>query len=203
LDKDDEVLRLAAGAKTELRKLVVPTTDPVAAGTVPAEVGGVLTSAPRVFGTPVAKDLRKGEAVFAVARGVLYALDARTGDKLWAEQVQTEPRPADAPLRVRLQDGAKDLVLVPSLRGGVAALTARTTLTGEVEWHLPLPAPVLGEGVGNRTVVPVRTPSRWADSRVVVPPTSTTRPRPVIGHAPPGPRRPRASWRASTPRRGG
>jgi outer membrane protein assembly factor BamB len=158
LDKDGEAQQLAATAKTALRKAVEYKADPQAAGNPPLETGATLTAAARVAGTPDARlPTGKADAVFGIAHGVLYALDHRTGEKLWAERVSAEARATDAPLRITLGDGSKDLVLVPSVRAGQAALTARATMTGVAEWHQTLPAPVLGKPVriGDRLIVPL------------------------------------------------
>lgn len=161
LAKDPDALRLAVDAKTALRKLVEFHARAVAAGQPPAEVGAVLTAAPRVAGSPEVKfPTGKQDVVFGVARGVLYALDSRTGDKLWAERVSDDGRAADAPLRVTPPNDPDGWVLVPSFRGGRAALTARKALTGEVVWQQELPTPVLGKPVrvGQRLIVPLADP---------------------------------------------
>lgn len=161
LEKDGEVLQLAAKAKNALRSLVKYEPGPRPAGNPPLETGATLTVAPRVSDTPDIKQLAgKQDVVFGVAHGVLYALDSRNGAKLWAERVSGEGRAADAPLRVTLADGATDWVLVPSVRAGQAGITARATLTGEAVWHQSLPAPVLGKPVriGEKLIVPLADP---------------------------------------------
>jgi predicted Zn finger-like uncharacterized protein len=158
LDNDEEVKRMAAEAKVSLRKLVVWVPEVVAAMAPPIEAGAVVAAAVRVSNTPdVRIPVGKPDAVFGIARGVLYAVDSRTGKKLWAERVSAEARTSDAPLRVTFPDGTTDWVIVPSVRGGQAAVTARDTFTGEAVWHQELPAPVLGKPVrvGGRLIVPL------------------------------------------------
>jgi outer membrane protein assembly factor BamB len=161
LDKDGEVQAMAAAAKTSLRAKVRYRAEPRAAENAPVDVDVALTIAPRVAGSPDIKQLAgKQDAVFGIAHGVLYALDVRNGAKLWAERLSSDGRAGDAPLRVSLAGGAADWVIVPSTRGGIPALTARASLTGEVAWHLPLPAPVLGQPalVGDRLIVALADP---------------------------------------------
>jgi outer membrane protein assembly factor BamB len=159
LDKDGEAQLLAAKAKKALRDGIKYEVVPQAAGNPPLETGATLSAAARVAGTPdVRLPTGKADAVFGIAHGVLYALDHRTGAKLWAERVSAEARAADAPLRITVGDGEEfDWVLVPSLQAGQAALTARVTMRGEARWHQPLPAPVLGKPVriGDRLIVPL------------------------------------------------
>ena len=157
LDRDAEAAGLVTTAKAELRRLVVFVKDEAPPEPPPAEPGPVYAAVCRVAGTPDARDPRGGTVAFGIARGVLYAVNARTGAALWHQRIQSDPQPADPPLRVTLPDGATEWVLVPSVRGGRAALTARRALTGEAEWHLPLPAPVLAApvAVGMRLYVPL------------------------------------------------
>lgn len=159
LGKDGEALALSAAAKAELRRLADEYhPEAVAAGPPPAEMTKTLTAAPRVAGSPEVKfPTGKKDAVFGIARGVLYAVDVRTGEKLWAERVSDDGRAADPPLRVTLPNDTADWVLVPSVRGGRAALTARNVLTGEAAWQQELPAQALGKParVGGRLIVPL------------------------------------------------
>lgn len=158
LERDGEVLTMASAAKTALRKLIEYRQEPQAAGAPPLDAGATLTAAARVSGTPENKfPTGKPDVVFGIAHGVLYALDVRTGAKLWAERVSADARAADAPLRVALGDAGEDWVLVPGVKAGQAGITARVALTGEAKWHQSLPAPVLGKPVriGGRLIVPL------------------------------------------------
>jgi outer membrane protein assembly factor BamB len=92
---------------------------------------------------------------FALARGVLYALEDIEGRVLWATRVGID---GDS-LPVQLPGNAlhPDLVLVVSNDGIHAALTARIARTGEAVWHQALPSPVIGRPVivGQRVFVPL------------------------------------------------
>jgi outer membrane protein assembly factor BamB len=158
LENDGEALALAVKAKTVLRGRVKYEPEPKAAGSPPLDVGAMLTVVPRVAGSPDIKQVTgKRDVVFGVAQGMLYAVDSRTGAKLWGERVSAETLATAPPLRVSLADGNTDWVLVPGVRAGQAGLTARRTLTGEADWHQVLPAPVLGRPVlvGERLIVPL------------------------------------------------
>jgi outer membrane protein assembly factor BamB len=157
---DAEVLKLSADAKVALRKKVRFTPDrrpPIAA---PDAAAGLTAFAPRVYKSPAPKPGPEGtvDTVFAVARGVLYVLDAHTGAPLWAERVATDQKSADVPLRFVSEDGSADWLIVPALLDAEAGLTARQTRTGLPVWHQPLPAPALGRPVriGGRLFVAIK-----------------------------------------------
>src|SRR5439155_23641824 len=84
-----------------------------------------------------------GEVVLAVARGLLYALDARNGRRLWVTRVGPD---ADS-LPVRLPGRGDDPELVLVAASDPPALTARDLRTGLIRWHQPLDAPPLGRPV--------------------------------------------------------
>ena len=91
--------------------------------------------------------------VFALARGVLYALHERDGHVLWFVRVGIDT----ATLPVRLPRGEanpRELVLV--LSSDTNTLTARDALTGQAQWQYTLSAPCLGRPVllGRRAHVP-------------------------------------------------
>jgi hypothetical protein len=149
LADDGEVQSLATAAKTKLRQLVLFQPDPAAAEPAPPASTTVTAFAPRVHESPAPKPVPEAssDAVFAVAKGVLYVLDAHTGRPLWADRVSTDPGTADAPLRFVSEDGSTDWLFVTSVLDGQAGLTARDTRTGAPVWHQPLPAPALGRPV--------------------------------------------------------
>lgn len=92
----------------------------------------------------------------AMARGILYALDERTGELLWAQRVGADT--TDPPTRYAPDDGSGDVALVTSDVAGVPGLTARRLRTGEALWHQPLPARAAGPAVvvARRVYVPTR-----------------------------------------------
>ena len=162
LDKDEEAKSILALAQTNLRVLVkfVPERRPaVAAPTGPA-LGYV---APAIAGSPDPKTGTEAtnDAVFGMARGVFYAIDAHTGNALWGRKLHADgadPKTIDLPLRVILADGAIDWVLLPSNLDGQPAITARRTRTGEAIWHQPLSQPCFGQPalIGNQLFVPLQ-----------------------------------------------
>jgi outer membrane protein assembly factor BamB len=124
----------------------------------------VLMSAP-VTGSPDPSTLpdESPDRVFAVSRGVLYALDLKTGAVAWGCRIAPPTADAstlDLPARVSVGDGAADWVLVAGLRDGRPVLTARIALTGQPVWEQPLPAPAASRPtvVGGRVYLPVRDP---------------------------------------------
>lgn len=96
------------------------------------------------------------EVVLAVARGLLYALDARTGRRLWACRVGLDA--GDLPARVPTGDDPELVVVAVSDPPG---LTARNIRTGAVVWHQPLEAPALGRPTqdAGRLYVPTAGPA--------------------------------------------
>lgn len=92
---------------------------------------------------------------FAIARGVLYALEDGDGKVLWATRVGIDGD--SLPLQLPANDLHPELVLVVSNDGVQAGLTARLARTGEAFWHQALPSPVIGRPllVGQRIFVPL------------------------------------------------
>lgn len=97
--------------------------------------------------TPVGKATPSqgtGEGVvFAIARGVLYALAAGDGSLLWVTRVGIDS--TTLPVRVPATETTPALALVISAEP--PAVSARNLLTGEERWHFPIPAPCLGRPV--------------------------------------------------------
>lgn len=93
-----------------------------------------------------------GGVIFALARGVLYALAEPTGQVLWATRVGIDT--ATLPVRVRVNAIAPEIALV--LSSDTNTLTARDALTGKPVWHHDLHAPCLGRPalVEQRVYVP-------------------------------------------------
>ena len=162
LADDPEVARLTAWAEAELRARIVGTAGFRPAGPPPVDVSpAVLVSAP-VAGSPspLAASDKPPDVVFAVARGVLYALDAHDGTRLWGRPVAdatADPRGTDLPVRFTLADGRTDWAIVPETLAGRSGLTARNARTGEPVWHQPLEAGLAGRPLilGRRIYVPL------------------------------------------------
>jgi hypothetical protein len=91
-------------------------------------------------GAPVLRAPTREEVIFAVARGVLYALDAETGKPLWATRVGRDA--TQLPVWLPHTDKGPALVLVAS--ADRAAVTAREALTGKPRWRHRLQSPCLG-----------------------------------------------------------
>src|SRR5262249_27074550 len=90
--------------------------------------------------------------VFALARGVLYALDPRQGDVLWARRVGADT--TLLPLRLPASPFAPEIALV--LSSDSQALSALETASGRSLWEHQLEEPCLGQPVlaGRRLLVP-------------------------------------------------
>ncbi|HEY8505211.1 MAG TPA: PQQ-binding-like beta-propeller repeat protein, partial [Gemmataceae bacterium] len=82
---------------------------------------------------------------FALARGVLYALDEADGSVRWTARVGIDT--TSLPLRVPASDQNPEVVLVASNDGRRFGLTARLAESGAVLWHQPLAAPCVGSPV--------------------------------------------------------
>lgn len=161
LSDDREAVQIVEEAKLNLRKLIRTVVDNVPPVPAPADVAPALLFVAPPMGEkpstlPPPPD-QVPETVFAVARGLLYALDADSGAPLWSTRVGRGRGYEDVPLRIPLGDGGTELVLIPSDQEGKAALTARVARTGEPFWHQPLDAPIAGRPVivGKRIYVPL------------------------------------------------
>jgi outer membrane protein assembly factor BamB len=92
------------------------------------------------------------EVVFALARGMLYALAGNDGSLLWAAHIGIDA--STLPLRVPDQEGARDIVLVMS--SDKDELTARDVKEGRELWHQKLNSPCVARPflIGYRVYVP-------------------------------------------------
>jgi outer membrane protein assembly factor BamB len=81
-----------------------------------------------------------GTVVFALARGVLYALSQKTGRIVWAMRVGIDS--ATLPVRVAASGARPEMVLVPST--DTETLTALNAATGDQLWKYRLGAPCVG-----------------------------------------------------------
>jgi outer membrane protein assembly factor BamB len=156
LDADAEGLALVADAKAELRKRVVAVAESLPSQTPPADgdPGVAFASAVEAPPAPPGSDrIREGphEVVFAVNRGVLYALDADAGGTpLWVSRVaaaNADPKSIDLPVRASPGEGGQELAVFPVRLGDRPGLAARVAATGEPAWFQPLPAAVVGRPV--------------------------------------------------------
>ena len=93
-----------------------------------------------------------GRVVLALARGVLYALDAERGSVRWARRVGIDTRVL--PLRVPADPITPELALVPS--SDSRSVTAVVAETGAVVWRCRLGSPCTGQLVlvGRSLLVP-------------------------------------------------
>jgi predicted Zn finger-like uncharacterized protein len=171
LDGDAEARAMLAAAEEALKKLFGYSRDRKAAAAPPADKAPPVLFSTRVGPAPRAGDPPPpgptGDVVFGMCRGVLYALDAGTGDLLWGTRVApptADLRAVDVPVRVPMgggrteQGGELDWVLVAGDVAGTPALTARLARTGEPVWYQPLEARPAGRPVvtGGRIYLPLK-----------------------------------------------
>ena len=128
-----------------------------ARGNMTAGTARKLGGAPRLMIVPTISG--SGEAlttgldvVFALARGMLYALSGKDGCLLWAVHVGVDA--SSLPVRVPLQEGSKEIVLILSAERN--ELTARRTDTGKELWHQKFDSPCFARplSVGHLVYVP-------------------------------------------------
>jgi outer membrane protein assembly factor BamB len=105
----------------------------------------------RLKGTAADKTAGDG-VVFALARGLLYALAQKDGKLLWATRVGIDT--TTLPARLPASETTPEIALV--LSSDTNVLTARNVRTGQVRWRHNLEAPCLGRPalIGNRAYVP-------------------------------------------------
>ncbi len=163
LTADAEAVAMLAAAEASLRKLFGYRVKRAPAGLPPSDLAPPVLFSTRLGAPPKPTDAvvagAVGDVVFAVARGVVYALDAGTGAQLWGTRIASptaDLRAVDLPVRVTMGD--LDWVLVAGDIGGKPGLTARVARTGEPVWYQPLEAPPAGRPVvsGGRLYVPLR-----------------------------------------------
>jgi hypothetical protein len=83
------------------------------------------------------------EIVFALARGVLYALGAKSSELYWAARVGQDTM--TLPVRVAATESTPEIALV--LSSDNDTLVAREVQSGTPRWQYDLPAPCLGRPV--------------------------------------------------------
>lgn len=98
------------------------------------------------------------DVYFAVARGMLYALDETNGRVRWATRVGIDTD--TVPLRIPATETQPEFVLVTVNDGLRSSITARLASNGEPIWSQPLESPALGNPVqvGNRVFVTLKDP---------------------------------------------
>jgi hypothetical protein len=137
LDKDPEVQKRMAQILEARRALVQwkEAVVPLEAATENGEPALWVTSDIAKVSGPAAA---RGHVVFALARGVLYALDQDTGQVRWATRVGVDT----TALPVRISGALGELALV--LSSDTNTLTVREVRTGKPIWRHRLSAPCLG-----------------------------------------------------------
>jgi outer membrane protein assembly factor BamB len=141
-----------ARLRQQFLEQITYTRARVAAGTA-RKLGG----APRLMIVPTISGAGQApatglEVVFALARGMLYALSGKDGCLLWAVHVGVDA--SSLPVRVPLQEGSQEIVLILSAERN--ELTARRTDTGMELWHQRFDSPCLARplSVGHLVYVP-------------------------------------------------
>jgi predicted Zn finger-like uncharacterized protein len=163
LSQDAEAQQMIVKAERRLRELIGPQGRAVLTQRVPQDPFPPLLFASAPAGSPPPRVISdtNPETVFAVAKGILYALDANSGTLLWGVRLgaaTADLRVADVPVRVSVGDGNSDWVLIPSELGGRPGLTARLARTGEPVWYQRLEAAPAGRPivVSGRIYLPLR-----------------------------------------------
>ena len=144
LTTDAEALKMLSDAERRLRELFGYTGRRAVAGLPPNDLYPPVLFSASVNGAtePRINPEAPSDVVFAVARGVLYALDSQTGALLWGTRVAAPTLVVDVPVRVTIGD--QDWVLVAGDIGGQPGLTARVARTGEPIWYQRLEAAPFG-----------------------------------------------------------
>lgn len=162
LSNDPEALKMIFDAEAKLRTLIVPVVRNIPA-TIALPVPPAILFAMVVPGVsePRLDPDAQPDVVLAAARGVLYALDAHSGNLLWGLRVApptADPRTIDLPIRVSVGGGTADIVLVTGQIDQKAGLTARDVRSGDALWYQALEAPAAGRPVvvGGRVYLPLR-----------------------------------------------
>lgn len=144
LDKDPKVVAQVARIAEALRRMVKfkPAGGNLPPPRIEEETEPSLLIVPATF-TPAAALNENPRIVFALARGVLYALEHSTGRVQWATRVGIDT--TALPLRLPATEISNEIVLV--LSSDTNTLTARDARTGQPYWHHQLSAPCLGKPV--------------------------------------------------------
>lgn len=141
---DPQVKAVLDGLKTRMIEGIVYENrqDPLPKQRVTEDNMHGLLIVPRVDTNRV-KAGASNEVVFALVRGILYALDEENGQVRWATRVGIDT--ATLPVRLPASATSPEIVLV--LSSDTNMLTARDALTGQALWHHDLKSPCLGRPV--------------------------------------------------------
>ena len=163
LQRDPEASAMLSAAELKLRSMVVFTADVRTAEALPNESAPTVLFTSTPLGSPQARPTPGSvpDVLFGVARGILYTMDAETGQLLWGCPVSSATGNGEAatlPLRVQLGNGAADWTIVAGEWLGEPSVTARVTRTGETVWHQTLTAPPLAQPlqISRRLYVPLQ-----------------------------------------------
>ncbi len=158
-ENDSAFSKLLQEAETKIAELATYTRfePPIEAIQQPRPTSTSLLFAPRLDSPANRMPLGPGPATvfFALARGVLYALDESDGHVLWAMRVGID---GDLlPLMVPASDLHPELAIVISNDGTKCSLAACIARTGEALWQQPLSLPCMGQLllIGQRIFVPL------------------------------------------------
>lgn len=151
LSRDARVQELLARIAEGRRGLVVWTEGGASLQPPEDERAPSLLIVPSVF-KQRSLPPEKGRVFFALAHGVLYALDQSNGHVRWASRVGIDT--ATLPVRLPATESSPEIVLVPS--SDTNTLTAREAQSGRPLWRHCLTAPCLGQPVivARRAYVP-------------------------------------------------
>jgi hypothetical protein len=152
LQDDPEAQESLQRLRDQVLAAVAYTPKGLAPGKPAKDIGPPrLLVVPSVQGAAVSPTA-KHEPVFALARGILYALDSADGRLLWACRVGIDT--TTLPFLVPALENTREIVLVLSADRHV--LTARDRATGHELWQHNLESPCLGRPllVGHRVYVP-------------------------------------------------
>ena len=157
MEADDGYQKLVGEAEQKIRARAVYVAINPPLPKTPAPDDGLtsLLFAPRLDRGPRFPVRGPPTTFFALARGILYALDEADGKVLWAMRTGADNTiPA---VSIPATDTTPELAVVPTSQGGQAGLHARHLRTGRSEWYQALPAPCAGEPlfIGTELYVPL------------------------------------------------
>ena len=160
MEKDEGYLKIAGEAEQKIRSkaIYIPINPVVKPSPITDDGLASLLFAPRLDRGPRAPVRGTPTTFFALARGILYALDEADGRVLWAMRTGIDSHiPAT---RVPDTDATPELAVVPTVDGNQAGIHARHFRNGLSMWYQPLPAPCASQPVvvGADLYVPLADP---------------------------------------------
>lgn len=147
LDKDEGFLRIAGEAEQKIRAKAIYTAITPTIKPVPVTDDGLasLLFAPRLDRGPRVPVRGTPTTFFALARGVMYALDEADGRVLWAMRTGVDSHiPAS---RIPESEASPELAVIATVDGQQAGLHARHFRNGVSHWYQPLPSACLSQPV--------------------------------------------------------